>query len=68
MPHRKDRDEEWVIALLEQIVQLDRENRDAISGQAMRHIKRALIILKKRRNDIRPPLPRAKGSPDASSR
>jgi hypothetical protein len=49
MPHRKDRDEEWAIALLEQIVQRDREDRDALSGQAIGHIKRALIILKKRR-------------------
>jgi hypothetical protein len=35
LPHRKDRDEEWAIALLEQIVQRDREDRDALSGQAM---------------------------------
>jgi hypothetical protein len=49
MPHRKDRDEEWAIALLEQIVQRDREDRDALSGQAVGHIKRALVILKKRR-------------------
>lgn len=49
MPHRKDRDEEWPIALLEHIVQRDREDRDALSGQAVGHIKRALLILKKRR-------------------
>jgi len=49
MPHRKDRDEEWAIALLEQIVARDRQDRDALSGQAVDHVKRALVILKKRR-------------------
>jgi hypothetical protein len=34
MPHRKDCDEEWAIALLEKIVQLDREDRDALPGEA----------------------------------
>jgi hypothetical protein len=51
MPHRKDRDEEWAIALLEQIVARDRRDRDALSGQAVDHVKRALVILKKRRRD-----------------
>jgi hypothetical protein len=49
MPHRKDRDEEWAIALLEQIVQRDREDRDALSSQGVGHIKKARVILKKRR-------------------
>jgi hypothetical protein len=49
MPHRKDRDEEWANALLEQIVARDRQDRDALSGQAVDHVKRALVILKKRR-------------------
>jgi hypothetical protein len=49
MPHRKDRDEEWAFALLEQIVARDRQDRDALSGQAVDHVKRALVILKKRR-------------------
>jgi hypothetical protein len=49
MPHRKDRDEEWAIALLEQIVARDRQDRDVLSGQAVDHVKRALVILKKRR-------------------
>jgi hypothetical protein len=49
MPHRKDRDEEWAIALLEQIVARDRQDRDALSGQAVDHVKRALVVLKKRR-------------------
>jgi len=51
MPHRKDRDEEWAIALLQQIVARDRQDRDALSGQAVDHVKRALVILKKRRRD-----------------
>ncbi len=54
MPHRKDRDEEWAIALLEQIVARDRQDRDALSGQAVDHVKRALVILKKRRRDGEP--------------
>jgi hypothetical protein len=49
MPHRKDRDEEWAIALREQLVARDRQDRDALSGQAVDHVKRALVILKKRR-------------------
>jgi len=53
MPHRKDRDEEWAIALLEQIVARDRQDRDALSGQAVDHVKRALVILKKRRRESR---------------
>jgi hypothetical protein len=45
----KHRDEEWAIALLAQIVERDREDRDALSGAAMDHIKIALRILRKRR-------------------
>jgi hypothetical protein len=53
MAHRKDRDEDWAIALLQQIVDRDRADRDAISGQAMHHIKEAQHILLKRRSRAR---------------
>lgn len=53
MTHRKDRDEEWAISLLEQIVARSREDRDAFSGQALYEVKRALAIFKKRRKGVR---------------
>lgn len=49
MTHRKDRDEERAIALLEQIIDIDRQDRDALSGEAVGHVKEALRILRKRR-------------------
>jgi hypothetical protein len=49
MSHRKDDREEWVIYQLETIVMVDQRDRDAISGAAMAHIKKALTILRKRR-------------------
>jgi hypothetical protein len=48
MPHVKDRDELWALALLEKIVQRDREDRDALPGSAMAHIKAAVRIIRKR--------------------
>lgn len=50
MTHRKDKDEDWAIALLQEIIARDREDRDAISGQAMTHVKEAWRILVKRRS------------------
>lgn len=49
MTHRKDRDEEWAIRLLEQIVERDRADRDALPGSAVSHVKAALRIMRKRR-------------------
>lgn len=49
MNHRKDVSEEYVIYLLSQIIQIDRQDRDALPGQAVRHIKMAMNIMKKRR-------------------
>ncbi|MEE8112714.1 MAG: hypothetical protein V3T23_00015 [Nitrososphaerales archaeon] len=50
MPKRQDNHEERAIKLLEQIKEIDRQNRDALSGSAVKKVKEALIILKKRRN------------------
>jgi hypothetical protein len=55
--HRKDQDEEWAIALLERIVARDREDPDALSGEVVRLVKRALVVLKKRRKDQEQPWP-----------
>ncbi len=48
MPHVKDRDELWALALLEQIIQRDREDRDALPGTVVELAKKAAKILKKR--------------------
>jgi hypothetical protein len=45
----KERDEAWAIALLEQIIQRDREDRDALPGSVVKLVKQAVIIMKKRR-------------------
>lgn len=49
MPKRQDRHEEWAIQKLQEIVELDRLNRDALPGSAVKKIKEALTIMKKRR-------------------
>lgn len=49
MTHRKDRDEEWAARLLQQIVERDRADRDALPGSAVKHVKAALTIIRKRR-------------------
>lgn len=49
MPKRKDVEEEWAIHLLERIVARDRADRDALPGSAMKHVKAALKIMRKRR-------------------
>ena len=51
MPHRQDKHEEWAIAMLESVLAVDRENRDALPGSAVRLIKAAVTIMKKRRKD-----------------
>ena len=48
MGHVKDKDELWALALLEQIIQRDREDRDALPGSAVQHVKAAARIIKKR--------------------
>lgn len=49
MPHRKDNKEERAIRHLEIVVQMDREDRDALPGSAVKHVKTALTIMRKRR-------------------
>ena len=53
MGKRQDRPEELAIQLLITVVNLDRENRDALPGSAVSHVKAALKILKKRRHSER---------------
>ena len=48
MPRVNDRDELWALALLQQIIDRSNEKRDALSGQAVGHIKEAVRIFKKR--------------------
>ena len=48
MAHVKDKDELWALALLERIIQRDREDRDALSGSVVKHVKAAATIIKKR--------------------
>lgn len=49
MPKRQDVHEEWAIRWLQAMVDLDRVNRDALPGSAVKKIKEALLILKRRR-------------------
>lgn len=49
MPHRKDGAEEFAIALLQQIIDIDRRDHDALPGSAVKHVKDAQRIMKKRR-------------------
>lgn len=49
MTHRKDIDEEWAISVLQQIVDRDRSDRDALPGSVVKLAKQAIVILKKRR-------------------
>jgi len=47
----KDVPEERASALLAQIVEMDRRDRDALPGSVVKHVKAALTILRKRRRD-----------------
>ena len=46
---RQDRHEERAISLLEQVIDIDRCNRDALPGTVVGLVKRAVVVLKKRR-------------------
>lgn len=48
MPHVKDKDELWALALLERIIQRDRDDRDALPGMVVKHVKTAAKIMRKR--------------------
>lgn len=47
MSHRKDVQERLAIRLLEKILDLDRADRDALPGSAVKKVKEALKILRK---------------------
>jgi len=47
--HRKDKAEEQAIALLERVVAMSEADRDALPGSAVRHVKVAIAIMRKRR-------------------
>lgn len=49
MPKRKDIYEERAIAILSQITDLDKRDRDALPGSVVKLVKQAVRILKKRR-------------------
>lgn len=49
MGKRKDQCEEWAIKRLEAILELDRADRDALPGSAVKHMKAARDIMRKRR-------------------
>ena len=47
--HRKDKTEEQAIALLERMVAMSEADRDALPGSAVKHVKLAIAIMRKRR-------------------
>jgi hypothetical protein len=58
--HRKDKAEEQAIALLQRVVAMSEADRDALPGSAVRHVKLAIAIMRKRRKRDTP----ASGRPD----
>jgi hypothetical protein len=46
---RQDRHEERAIALLQQVLEIDRAGRDALPGSVVKLVKQAVTIMKKRR-------------------
>jgi hypothetical protein len=52
--HRKDTAEEQAIALLERVIALSGADRDALPGSAVKHVKQALSIMRKRRKQQAP--------------
>ena len=54
MTHRKDTAEEQAIALLERVVALSEADRDALPGSAVKHVKLAIGIMRKRRKQQSP--------------
>lgn len=51
MTHRKDINEERAIQLLSQVVAISEADRDALPGSAVKHVKEAITIMKKRRRN-----------------
>jgi hypothetical protein len=49
VPHRKDVDEEWAIAMLQRILNRAKADRDALPGAAVKLMKDAQRIMLRRR-------------------
>jgi hypothetical protein len=47
--HRKDKAEEQAITPLERVVAMSEADRDALPGSAVKHVKLAIAIMRKRR-------------------
>jgi hypothetical protein len=62
--HRKDTAEEQAIALLERVIALSESDRDALPGSAVKHVKLAIAIMRKRRKQ-QPPRPSRPDPDDA---
>ncbi len=54
MTHRKDKAEEQAIALLQRVVAMSEADRDALPGSAVKHVKLAIAIMRKRRKQEAP--------------
>ncbi|WP_300614321.1 hypothetical protein [Trebonia sp.] len=54
MTHRKDKAEEQAIALLQRVVAMSEADRDALPGSAVKHVKLAIAIMRKRRRQEAP--------------
>jgi hypothetical protein len=52
--HRKDKAEEQAIALLQRVVAMSEADRDALPGSAVKHVKLAIAIMRKRRRQENP--------------
>jgi hypothetical protein len=52
--HRKDKAEEQAIVLLERVVAMSEADRDALPGSAVKHVKLAIAIMRKRRRQQAP--------------
>jgi hypothetical protein len=52
--HRKDRAEEQAIALLQRVVAMSEADRDALPGSAVKRVKLAIAIMRKRRRQETP--------------
>ena len=52
--HRKDQAEEQAIALLQRVVAMSEADRDALPGSAVKHVKLAIAIMRKRRRQQAP--------------
>ena len=64
MTHRKETAEEQAIALLERVIALSESDRDALPGSAVKHVKQAIAIMRKRRKQS-PPRPSRPDPDDA---